>query len=69
LSKTAPFHPLFIKKNLNGVVLKGIVGLLLSLDARGRGRKRRLSLVFFPLPLSPKLAKLLANNMQNKPDI
>jgi hypothetical protein len=41
LSKTTPFHPLFIKKEevQNDAVLNGTVGLLLPLDTRGRGRR------------------------------
>jgi hypothetical protein len=44
LSKAAPFHPLFKKKKKgkaqNGAILNGTMGLLLPLDARGRGRRR-----------------------------
>jgi len=40
----------------NGAILNGIMGLLLSLDARGRGR-RRIFLPCFSLPLSPKASK------------
>jgi hypothetical protein len=43
LSKAAPFHPLLKKKKgkaQNGVVLNGTMGLLLPLDARGKGRRR-----------------------------
>jgi hypothetical protein len=50
LSKTAPFHTLFIKKRgkaQNGAVLNGNVAFLLPLDTRGRGRRR-----FFSLALS-----------------
>ena len=53
LSKTASFHPLFIKKkSLNDVVLNGTVGLLLPLDALSRGRRSS------SLPLSLSLLKL-----------
>jgi len=49
LDKTASFHPLFQKRERkapNGVVLNSTVGLLLSLDARGRGRRRIFSPTF-----------------------
>jgi hypothetical protein len=46
LSKTVSFHTLFMqKKDPNGALLNGIVGLLLPLDVQGRGRRR----FFFPL--------------------
>ena len=51
LSKMVPFHPLFIKKDPNGAVLNGIVGLLLPLDARAGEEEYFLSPAF----LSPFL--------------
>jgi hypothetical protein len=49
LGKMASFHPLFQKKERkapNGAILNGTVGLLLSLDEQGRGRRRIFSLAF-----------------------
>jgi hypothetical protein len=56
--KTAPFHPLFQKKNKdpNGAVLNATVGLLLPLDTQARGRRRFPSPAFL-FPFSPKQLK------------
>jgi hypothetical protein len=54
LSKTTPFHTLFIKKKArNSAVLNGTVGILLPLDARNRGRRR-----FFLPSFSPTFLPL-----------
>jgi hypothetical protein len=66
LSKTAPFHPLFKKKAPNDAILNGIVGLLLSLDARGKGRRRFFSPVFL---LSLSLLKLKKTPTETPPPL
>jgi len=58
LFKTTPFHTLFIKKKSpERCRFDGTVGLLLPLDAWGRGRGRIFLPCFSPLPLSPKSQK------------
>jgi hypothetical protein len=77
LNETATFHPLFQKKkNPKGVVLNDIVGLLLPLDTRSRGRRRFPSPAFlFPLSLKQlkkmptKPTHLLATWWKNRGDV
>jgi len=63
LGKTALFHPLFQKKkDPNGAVLNGTVGLILPLDTRGRGRRRFPSLAFL-FPFSSKQLKKMPTKL------